>query len=98
MGRTFNLEINTTKKCNMSCTYCFEKETIKKANIEEKKSIIQPEEIVKFLENNITYLNKTYSSLNVSLWGGEPTLNMDGLSSIILILKIQIELFKKETN
>lgn len=96
MGRTFNLEINTTKKCNMSCTYCFEKETIKKANIEEKKSIIQPEEIIKFLENNIKYLNKTYSSLNVSLWGGEPTLNMDGLSSIILILKIQIELFKKE--
>ena len=50
----------------MSCTYCFEKETIKKANIEEKKSIIQPEEIIKFLENNITYLNKTYSNLNVS--------------------------------
>ncbi len=96
MGRTFNLEINTTKKCNMSCTYCFEKETIKQANIEEKKSIIQPEEIVKFLENNITYLNKNYTNINISLWGGEPTLNMDGLSSIILILKIQLELFKKE--
>ena len=54
MGRTFNLEINTTKKCNMSCTYCFEKETIKKANIEEKKSIMQPKEIVKFLENKFS--------------------------------------------
>ena len=63
MGRTFNLEINTTKKCNMSCTYCFEKETIKKANIEEKKSIMQPKEIVKFLENNITYLNMPLDSL-----------------------------------
>ena len=96
MSKTFNLEINTTKKCNMNCTYCFEKETIKKANIEEKKSIIQPEEVIKFLENNIDYLGDNYTNLNVSLWGGEPTLNMDGLSSIILILKIQIELFKKE--
>lgn len=88
--KTYTLEINTTQKCNLNCSYCFEKDKINEANKSEKSSIINIDEVLKFLHNifskssnNNNFYKTHYNHLNISLWGGEPTLNLTGIFNLI---------------
>jgi sulfatase maturation enzyme AslB (radical SAM superfamily) len=71
----FTLEITTTALCNMACTYCFEGLKTNKTVLTDIKT-----EVLKGRVNEILgaewFLEK-YNSLNISFWGGEPTLNGD---------------------
>lgn len=69
----FNLEITTSALCDLNCTYCFEGEKVDKARLDDELPVIF-KRIDSILENEDWFKAK-YSGLNISLWGGEPTLN-----------------------
>lgn len=69
----FSLEITTTALCDLSCTYCFEGEKVDKVKLDADLPIV-----IKRIESILadeTWFQKKYDSLNISFWGGEPTLN-----------------------
>lgn len=71
------VQITLTYACNMNCNYCFEKERNR-----EFDGWLSPTDTV----NLIKYLNRLslYKShpTNISLFGGEPTLNMDAIRAV----------------
>lgn len=75
----FNFEITTTNKCNCKCVYCFE-DTKKRTDKSYKTS-----DIIK----NIHYLldhqlfSEHFKAINLSFWGGEPTLKIDDILTYI---------------
>jgi len=68
----FTLEITTTALCNLGCTYCFEGVKTNKQRLDDKVDVIK-KRIYEFLENR--WFQENYETLNISFWGGEPTLN-----------------------
>lgn len=66
----FALEVTTTQKCDMACTYCFEGEELKNP----KK---QDLDIIKIINDLLTdtEFRKEYNGITLDFWGGEPTLN-----------------------
>jgi|GEM_PF-1153514 len=69
----FTLEITTSALCDLSCTYCFEGEKVDKAKLDADLPIVfQRIDSILADEN---WFKKNYDSLNISFWGGEPTLN-----------------------
>ncbi len=68
----FTLEITTTALCNMGCTYCFEGVKTNTQRLDDKVDILK-KRIYEFLESKF-FLEK-YGDLNISFWGGEPSLN-----------------------
>ena len=70
-----NISINVTNACNLSCEYC-----IANCNIQQKQYIYIDlnylYNYIQYIHNNI-YQNKT---INIILFGGEPTLHQDLLS------------------
>ncbi len=68
----FTLEITTTALCNLDCTYCFEGLKTDKQKLDEKVDVIKLR-INELLESN--WFKDRYDNLNLSFWGGEPTLN-----------------------
>jgi len=78
----FTLEITTTALCNLGCTYCFEGVKTNKQRLDDKIDIIK-KRIYELLASE--WFNTKFGSLNISFWGGEPTLNGD------LILEIMQE-------
>ncbi|WP_408098557.1 radical SAM protein [Peredibacter sp. HCB2-198] len=70
---SFNLEITTTALCDLSCTYCFEGEKVDKRRLDNDLPVIF-KRIDSLLENK-EWFQHHYDMLNISFWGGEPTLN-----------------------
>jgi len=76
----FTLEITTTALCNMDCTYCFEGVKVDKTKLDDKLDILKYR-IHEFAESE--WFKEHYDLLNLSFWGGEPTLNYDLVNNII---------------
>jgi uncharacterized protein len=76
----FSIELTTTAMCNLGCTYCFEGVKTDKRRLDDKVDVIK-ERIHEFLKAD--WFLKNYDSLNISFWGGEPTLNPDLVIDII---------------
>lgn len=73
------IEVAITNKCNCNCSYCFENDH-SCSNIDEKIQNRQLELIEKYCQS--FDINK-HSYLVIDFWGGEPTLNMNFIESII---------------
>ena len=69
----FTLEITTTALCDLSCTYCFEGEKVDKARLDNDLPVIF-NRIDAILEDK-DWFQTHYTGLNITFWGGEPTLN-----------------------
>ncbi|MFG1504972.1 radical SAM protein [Halobacteriovorax sp. ZH5_bin.2] len=69
----FTLEITTSALCDLNCTYCFEGEKVDKARLDNELPVIF-KRIDSILADKNWFQSK-YDGLNISLWGGEPTLN-----------------------
>ena len=72
MRNQFTLEITTTALCNLGCTYCFEGVKTNKQRLDDKVDIVK-QRIWEFYKSD--FFNNNYDDLNISFWGGEPTLN-----------------------
>lgn len=68
----FTLEITTTALCNLGCTYCFEGVKTNKQRLDDKVDVIK-QRVYELLESD--WYKTEFGSLNISFWGGEPTLN-----------------------
>lgn len=73
------IELTTTALCDLNCTYCFEGV---KSN---PKKLQDLELLAKRLKEilNSEWFKTNYSSLQISFWGGEPTLNHNYITKII---------------
>lgn len=69
----FTLEITTTALCDLGCTYCFEGEKTDKRRLDGDLETIFKR--VDSILTDETWFHKNYDSLNITFWGGEPTLN-----------------------
>lgn len=78
---TFTLEITTTALCDLSCTYCFEGEKTDKRRLDNDLPIIF-KRIDELLADE-EWFQYHYDSLNISFWGGEPTLNPNFIIEIM---------------
>jgi uncharacterized protein len=76
----FTLEITTTALCNLGCTYCFEGVKTDKRRLDDKVELVK-QRIHELLDSD--WLKANYDSLNVSFWGGEPTLNSSFLVDVM---------------
>jgi len=76
----FTLEITTSALCNLGCTYCFEGEKVNKQRLDDKLDVLKVR-IYELL--NSEWLKENYDGLNISFWGGEPTLNPDLIVNIM---------------
>jgi uncharacterized protein len=68
----FTLEITTTALCNLGCSYCFEGVKTNTQRLDDKVDLVK-KRIYEFIESDF-FINN-YDNLNISFWGGEPTLN-----------------------
>ena len=71
--RSFHIDINSTKNCNLRCTYCFEV----KNNEIKNKSFGHVDSLIKFINDlrETEYYKNNYYEMVINFWGGEPTLN-----------------------
>jgi len=69
---TLAIEITTTQKCNMKCSYCFEGE-----ELQNNKAIIDDHQMVDKIKElyNSSHFKILYDKIKICFWGGEPTLN-----------------------
>lgn len=70
--KQFTLELTTTALCNLGCTYCFEGVKTDKRRLDDKVEIVK-QRIHEMLDSN--WFQEEFGLLNISFWGGEPTLN-----------------------
>lgn len=68
----FTLEITTTALCNMGCTYCFEGAKTNTQRLDDKVDVVK-KRVYELLDSS--FFKDNYDTLNLSFWGGEPTLN-----------------------
>lgn len=76
----YSLEVTTTQKCNMRCTYCFEGEELD--NEQQALPVETIIENVKELLESQAFLDK-HNGITINFWGGEPTLNYSYCQDII---------------
>lgn len=69
----FTLEITTTALCDLGCTYCFEGAKTDVAKLDDDIELIFKR--IDSILNDDLWFKKKYEALNISFWGGEPTLN-----------------------
>lgn len=67
--RGFDLTICISESCNFSCRYCYEKT--------EKKTCIISYKVIDRLIDNLKQQENTFSSIHITLYGGEPLLSID---------------------
>lgn len=76
----FNFEITTTDSCNMRCNYCFEHDKKdKRMSIKTQNHVIST---IEKLIHSEKFMN-LYKHMNITMWGGEPTLNTSFINDII---------------
>jgi uncharacterized protein len=76
----FSIEITTTAMCNLGCTYCFEGVKTDKRRLDDKVDVVI-KRIHEFRQAD--WFKQNYDMLNISFWGGEPTLNPDLVIQVI---------------
>jgi uncharacterized protein len=67
------LELSITDQCNMRCTYCFEQEYEYKDKMGMDQAVLLADRIVALTKEE--KFKKIYNGLNITFWGGEPTIN-----------------------
>lgn len=77
----FNLVILTTTQCNFKCSYCYEN-GISRHNSFNSSDI---KDIISIVTNYIT--NRKVTEINLTLFGGEPTLNWSFTENFLKIFK-----------
>jgi len=79
--KSFHIDINSTKNCNLRCTYCFEV----KNNEIKNKSFEHVDSLIRFIKDlrETEYYKSNYYEMVVNFWGGEPTLNKPLFKRII---------------
>jgi uncharacterized protein len=77
-GGEFELLINPTNGCNMSCAYCFESED-KTANVLRQDVI---DNILKKVEEEVKNPRSPIKSIQITWFGGEPLLNPKSIKSL----------------
>lgn len=73
------LELTTTALCDLNCTYCFEGNKSNSKKFEHLDLLIK--RIYEILSDE--WFINNYEVLNISFWGGEPTLNPNYIIKII---------------
>jgi len=76
----FTLEITTSALCNLDCTYCFEGAKTNKQRLDDKIDVLK-QRVRELYESEFYKTN--YNHLNISFWGGEPTLNQNLIIDIM---------------
>ena len=80
----FNLEVTTTQRCDMACSYCFEGEELQ--NNKRQDNTDQIIQRVHDMLNDETFMSQ-YSGIILEFWGGEPTLNFKMIKRLIFEFK-----------
>lgn len=81
VSNQFTLEITTAALCNLDCTYCFEGAKTNKRRLDTEQVAALKKRIYDFLDSD--FFKDNYDNLNISFWGGEPTLNPDLIINIM---------------
>jgi len=76
-------ELTTSALCDMSCTYCFEGEKTNANRLKDYDTVIQ--RIHDTLDSD--WFKGEFSGINLSFWGGEPTLNNKYILTLIEAFK-----------
>lgn len=81
MNKIFYIDLVMTKNCNFRCTYCYERG--KYTN--ESVSYETIDQFIKFVDDfrkSSLYINN-YESININIFGGEPTLELEKIDYIL---------------
>jgi radical SAM protein with 4Fe4S-binding SPASM domain len=70
--KTYNIDVNLTQKCTFGCEYCFEECGSDKRTSDFYDPTLLKKFIFKLLDS--PWFKKNYDTLNIGLWGGEPTI------------------------
>jgi len=79
--KMYNIDLNMTNECNMSCKYCFEPKNNKGSISEETVDIF-----INWMKNDFLkseFFFKNYQMVNIDFWGGEPTLKHKEIKKIV---------------
>lgn len=81
-----------TEKCNLQCKYCYVNQNLKDSFVITDKTI---NNLPKFIKNILKY----YQTVNIDLFGGEPTLEWDKCLKILKTINdnFQLELLSRIT-
>lgn len=78
----YNFDVNMTEACTLRCTYCienFNKPHFESLSDENLEKIFEK---IDFLINDFEFL-QYYDGVNISFWGGEPTLNKSSMEKFL---------------
>jgi len=81
--RSLTLFINTTQRCNLSCSYCFERHDSPRTVTEN----VSVELICQTFERVMASSGTKFSSVEVVFFGGEPMLRLDKIEEIVFLLE-----------
>lgn len=73
------IELTTSALCDLDCTYCFEGAKTNANRLDDLDKLILRIRQLKELD----WYKKNYDSMNISFWGGEPTLNVNYIIRIM---------------
>ena len=82
------LDINVTSTCNLGCLYCSEGHNPNEPDlsvIENSKTNVPKEDIIKLVQN--VHSEKPEEPVNIAFWGGEPMMNMQYCTELMLHFK-----------
>lgn len=82
------IDLNVTSTCNLGCKYCSEghnPDMPDLAKIENSKTDVKTEEILKFIER--IQIKNPNEQIQISFWGGEPMMNIKYCLDIMLLYK-----------
>lgn len=83
--QSFTLELTTTALCDLGCTYCFEGEKTDTARLDKDIGLVITR--IDSILADTQWFQKHYEHLNLSFWGGEPTLNPQFIINIMNVYK-----------
>jgi radical SAM protein with 4Fe4S-binding SPASM domain len=79
--RRLTIEINLTNDCNSKCSYCFEKGHFDKLYFSEDQIYLTCYKLEQLVKTD--HFKQNYDVLNITFWGGEPTLNYPAIKFML---------------
>jgi sulfatase maturation enzyme AslB (radical SAM superfamily) len=77
----FTIEVTTTDACNFDCEYCFEREFEPKLSILDKNYELLTLRMNELM--NSDWLKSIADTIQITFWGGEPSLNLTMIKNIV---------------